>query len=516
MKDLYRQIHDILKKLIAEQTPELQPLRELASIHHFNLFVTTTPDDLLARALTAVRGAPADEIPYAPLLPTDKRRDIPEAPSSRYTAVFYLFGKADVGPFYAIHDEDSLEFPYTLQAGNGPERMFSQMRSRNLLLIGCTFADWLSRFFIRLSNPDRLFSDQRTKKEYLVGEEDRASARSHDISGTLQPGLALLSDRRRLRLWRSFTGAGANGTRRASRRRMRQPAETPASGGTIFISYSSDDLGAAKSLFDDLQTIGGDVAWFDKSALKPGDNWERQHSGSHPEVQPVSAAAVRQYGAADGRLLPAGMGRGGRALQEDRGAQIHFPHRDRPGLRRRYEPVHAAARAIQDAFQYSHAPGRKDGRRPAGRDQGPIAHAAQSEGVMTPAAPRLTIDEQNPWPGLSAFDEAAQRFFNGRREESAALRRLVMQAPLTVLFAASGLGKTSLVQAGLFPLLRKDSLPVYVRLDPRESETPLIDQAKAALLAEIGKRRVDAPEFRGCGVPLGISASRGAGVLERG
>src|SRR5215831_4986788 len=30
MKDLYRQIHDILKKLISEQPPELQPLRELA------------------------------------------------------------------------------------------------------------------------------------------------------------------------------------------------------------------------------------------------------------------------------------------------------------------------------------------------------------------------------------------------------------------------------------------------------------------------------------------------------
>lgn len=116
---------------------------------------------------------------------------------------------------------------------------------------------------------------------------------------------------------------------------------------------------------------------------------------------------------------------------------------------------------------------------------------------MTPAASRLTIDEQNPWPGLSAFDEAAQRFFNGRREESAALRRLVLQAPLTVLFAASGLGKTSLVQAGLFPLLRKDTLPVYVRLDPREREAALIDQAKAALQAEIRKRRADAPEFRG-------------------
>src|SRR5262249_36542436 len=142
---LYRQIHDILKELLAEQKTLMEPLRELASIHHFNLFATTTPDDLLARPPETGRGKPPGEIVYAPKLPTERRRDIPETPSSRYAAVFYLFGKVDVQAFYAIHDEDALEFPYMLQAGDGPERMFSQMRSRNLLLIGCTFAGWLSR-----------------------------------------------------------------------------------------------------------------------------------------------------------------------------------------------------------------------------------------------------------------------------------------------------------------------------------------------------------------------------------
>jgi WD40 repeat protein len=116
---------------------------------------------------------------------------------------------------------------------------------------------------------------------------------------------------------------------------------------------------------------------------------------------------------------------------------------------------------------------------------------------MTAAAPRLLIDEQNPWPGLSAFDEAAERFFNGRDEERAALRRLVLNAPLTLLFGASGLGKTSLLQAGLFPLLRKDHvLPVYVRLDPRDRSRPLIDQLTLALDAEVRRRRVDVPAFR--------------------
>jgi len=49
-----------------------------------------------------------------------------------------------------------------------------------------------------------------------------------------------------------------------------------AAGGTIFISYASEDIGAARQLLTDLRDIGGDVVWFDKSALKPGDNWEQQ------------------------------------------------------------------------------------------------------------------------------------------------------------------------------------------------------------------------------------------------
>jgi WD40 repeat protein len=107
-----------------------------------------------------------------------------------------------------------------------------------------------------------------------------------------------------------------------------------------------------------------------------------------------------------------------------------------------------------------------------------------------------SIDDDNPWPGLGAFDEAAERFFNGRRREAAALRRMVLQAPLTVLFSASGLGKTSLLQAGLFPLLRKDRIvPVYVRLDFRDRSGPLVEQLKYGWEAQARAQWLDAPDI---------------------
>lgn len=113
---------------------------------------------------------------------------------------------------------------------------------------------------------------------------------------------------------------------------------------------------------------------------------------------------------------------------------------------------------------------------------------------------QTVVDEQNPWPGLDAFGESAQRFFNGRENEAAALRRLVLNAPLTVLFSASGLGKTSLIQAGLFPLLRKENcLPIRIRLDCRDQSAPLIDQIKQSLKDQFSILHVDAPPLNGNG-----------------
>jgi hypothetical protein len=77
-----------------------------------------------------------------------------------------------------------------------------------------------------------------------------------------------------------------------------------------------------------------------------------------------------------------------------------------------------------------------------------------------------SVDADNPWLGLASFTEETQEYFFGREEEVAELARRVQRRLLTVLFGKSGLGKTSILRAGLVPRLRAQGyLPVYLRID---------------------------------------------------
>jgi hypothetical protein len=99
----------------------------------------------------------------------------------------------------------------------------------------------------------------------------------------------------------------------------------------------------------------------------------------------------------------------------------------------------------------------------------------------------LEINEDNPWVGLQEFTEEIQLFFHGREEETESLLNRVRRRVLTVLFGQSGLGKSSLLQAGLFPRLRAERfLPVYIRLNYRESAT-LREQVKEFISSEVSR-----------------------------
>ena len=100
------------------------------------------------------------------------------------------------------------------------------------------------------------------------------------------------------------------------------------------------------------------------------------------------------------------------------------------------------------------------------------------------AAAGATIDEHNPWLGLASFTEETRAYFFGRDAEVAELARRVQRKLLTVLFGQSGLGKTSILRAGLVPRLRAQGYcPVYVRIDYARGTPEPAEQIKAAIRA---------------------------------
>ncbi len=90
----------------------------------------------------------------------------------------------------------------------------------------------------------------------------------------------------------------------------------------------------------------------------------------------------------------------------------------------------------------------------------------------------------NPWRCLAAYKEPRQEdkktfLFCGRDKESYELFYLIKKNLFVTLYGRTGIGKTSLLEAGVFPLLRKDNyIPIVVRFgmqdDTRKSFAEIV------------------------------------------
>ncbi|MFN0034294.1 MAG: hypothetical protein ACKVUS_04450, partial [Saprospiraceae bacterium] len=97
---------------------------------------------------------------------------------------------------------------------------------------------------------------------------------------------------------------------------------------------------------------------------------------------------------------------------------------------------------------------------------------------------------QTRYPGLSSFTTAQKDIFFGRKQETRDLSNLLSVERTVVLFSKSGYGKTSLLQAGVMPLLySRQIVPVPVRFgtDALSPEQHFSIQFDTAWLKFLGK-----------------------------
>ena len=145
---LYRVINDI----IVEVDPEpADALRDLAAIDDLRMFVSTTPDRVLAKAINEVRfrGRPMTrELSFSPNQSTSEQSRNAQPASPTDTVVLNLYGQAASTPQYAIHEEDRLEWMHALLSDRAslPDWVSYQLKEHPLLYIGCEIPDWLGRF----------------------------------------------------------------------------------------------------------------------------------------------------------------------------------------------------------------------------------------------------------------------------------------------------------------------------------------------------------------------------------
>jgi hypothetical protein len=280
-EEAYTRLRTIMRE--ASFAPPL-PLRQLAEITDFNLYVSMTFDPLLEQAVNAVRfggAAQTEVIAYAPNRVADlpvERDDLPRP------VVYHLLGRLSASPTYVISDEDMLEFVCALQSEHlTPEKLFHALEHSHLLVIGSDFSNWLARLFLRMIKRRRL-SDPRDVGEILA---DSHSLRDVRLVSFLQQ----VSVRTRLfggaeafvaelhRRWTARRGGApaAPGAGAAPVRFLPPAREMPEN--AVFVSYAREDLPAVQRLKAALEAAGLTV-WFDMDRLEGGDDYDRKIRGN--------------------------------------------------------------------------------------------------------------------------------------------------------------------------------------------------------------------------------------------
>jgi hypothetical protein len=262
--------------LTGRSWPTPEPLKKLAAITHFDLFVSVTVDSLLEQALNEVRFGGANSTRSLAYSEKSQVQDLPpDGDAAGRPTVFQLFGKLNATGDYAITEEKVLEFSHRLQSRDlRPKNLFDAFRVKNFLVLGCSLPGWLARFFLRAAKGDQLYTQG---SRGVVA--DQASQHDQD--------LVMFLERRKTAIYSQ--GDAPAFVEELHRRWMEQfgkkqameavPSPEAASPegldfkiDSVFISYASEDRTVAQQVKNAFDAAGVDV-WYDQRALESGDDY---------------------------------------------------------------------------------------------------------------------------------------------------------------------------------------------------------------------------------------------------
>jgi hypothetical protein len=261
--DIYYEIQAILKN---RYWPTPDPLLKLAQIRHFNLYLSTTFDPLIKKALDEARFEGADQTDsLAYSLNGKESGDLsPDFDRHPRPLVYQIFGRASTQSDYTVTDDDLLAFTHRLQTRDyRPQNLFDHIRSRNLLVLGCSFPDWLARFFYCATKGEDTFTkdirglvaDQETVTDSNLC---RFLQRKHILIFPVADAGQFVDELHQK--WMARFGVEDKAIVKLS----------PFAPEAIFLSYASEDRESVLRLKKKLETAGLAV-WYDQQQMDCGD-----------------------------------------------------------------------------------------------------------------------------------------------------------------------------------------------------------------------------------------------------
>lgn len=260
-------------KLIRKLSNEVRPtgaLQALAKLDCFRLVLSLTPDNLLANAIQQAQpDLKLTMAGYAPSTDLEAGWPMDVPPYAEQQLRYYqLLGR--IAGDFAIHEEDTLEHLHKFrdEAERSAKLLLTDLRSRNLVYLGCGLPDWMGRGLLRMFSAPRFLSDERpfdffcatTQDSLLTGFLDQFSKNSVVLPWSPQEFVREI--------------AALSLSAPPPPRLPGNPAPAAAKGApSVFISYASENAPAAQRMAAQLQQLGFGDIWLDQKKLLTGDDW---------------------------------------------------------------------------------------------------------------------------------------------------------------------------------------------------------------------------------------------------
>lgn len=249
-----------LKSIVKEVTFDFPYLKEFLSITDLRYFINTAVyNNVLENNILKSHQQTPSSVNFSINEPF---KDSSDPDSLKEPFVFNVFGSLTQTVDPALSEDDLLEFAgFFREKMSNANNIVNSLRNKNLLILGCSFPEWMARFALRLltNEPMQEWGSKRTI--IIVNDKTEFRDKQFEI----------------LRNYDVVTYEGNTGEfikELAAQWKQRNP--NSAKPKTVFLSYTRADTEAVENIKRAIESIGNISCWFDKRELKPGDDWREK------------------------------------------------------------------------------------------------------------------------------------------------------------------------------------------------------------------------------------------------